>query len=247
MDPLVEQTLQAYAYVGDDPVNEGDPSGEFECDIPGYGSCLSLLQENTDGSLVNGFTIYRYFTAQVGLTSNEAAGIAGALVEESNGSPARIGNGVECIAVNTVPEFENAVNNEDAFGIAAWTSEQTSAYPYSSYGGLLALLNYAESRHVAGCSGALSDSYDSQFSCWESVATDIQVQLNFLWSQLAPVGVWHSNFLRFESDSATASAAGYSFDYHVINYGSSIPAHSATSAEDLASIFGGIQYAFSTC
>jgi uncharacterized protein RhaS with RHS repeats len=31
VDPMVEQTQQAYIYVGDDPVNSCDPSGQLDC------------------------------------------------------------------------------------------------------------------------------------------------------------------------------------------------------------------------
>jgi len=256
VDPDLAETDQPYAYASDDPVNASDRSGDFECNAPGYPSCLSQLQDNVDGSLTNGFTIYRYFTAQKGLSSNEAAGIAGALVEESGGNPWCVGvvnsgdglTGGPCNVVSTAAQVEYAQGDSAraGYGIAQWTAWTIA---YSEYGGFLKLLGYAASQHEPGCSGALSGNYGGQLSCWKSVSRDMELQLNFLWSLVIPGGVWNANFTNAErkSDSAaSASSFGGEFDKWVIGYGS-IGTIAMTSAEGLAGIFSSIQYAFSTC
>ena len=247
MDPDLSATLQPYAYAGDNPTDNDDPFGEFEC-AP-LSQCEAYVDSNYDNSLNNGFNIYEYFAANpvagVALTANEVAGIVGASVEEANGSPSCVGNDITCIkASNYNPDYKDDVASGFAFGIAAWTSQESNGD--SSYGGLVALLTYAhnhpDSDTRSACSTAPTDAASAtDYNCWAAVETDGQVQMKFLAYELA--NIWHSHFVDFENDSSTPADAGYAFDYYVIAYEYPITSTVATSAEDLATVFATIRYA----
>ena len=60
VDPAVEQTQQAYLYVGDDPVNASDPSGLFaanQCEAPAAVSTCDKGGRNPFALLVNAYGI----------------------------------------------------------------------------------------------------------------------------------------------------------------------------------------------
>ncbi|HMK96969.1 MAG TPA: phage tail tip lysozyme [Acidimicrobiales bacterium] len=252
---------------GDDPVNGSDPSGQYWCNQPGGQTCSYYIANNYLGSKVHGLEIYHFFLAE-GLSSPQAAGIAGALVEESNGSPSCVGViadlsvtvnhhgyslvGGQCNILSNTQELSAGVGGKykAAYGIAQWESY----LPWSSSGNFLSLLRYA--RAQGECSGTFVSSkgsqlYANQFSCWETVSSDLPVQLNFLWNEMYPgsgnsltgTGAWHDVYENYLSDSLHVSdlkpslAAfddGPSFDQDVINQGGAIPAGSATSAAYLA-------------
>jgi RHS repeat-associated protein len=251
VDPAVALTLQPYTYAADNPTAGTDPSGDFECDTVPEPSCLTEVQNNYEGSLVNGFDIYTFFSGlDIGglpLSPDQAAGITGAIIEEDSGISSCVGNGKVCTTASNPQVYGNDVSLSYGFGIAQWTSSQAIGQGNmtdSQYGGLVDLLHYAYVHGEPGCPAAPTVLVSqTDYGCWQHVANDIHVQLKFLASELQPSGPWHSNFLTFASHSATAAQAGKAFDTDVINWGGTVNAVSVKSAEDLANVFLSIQYA----
>jgi RHS repeat-associated protein len=232
VDPDVQQTQQPYIYAGDNPLGALDPSGEALCDVQGEPSCLADLRRNSDHMATDGTQVFNYFMNH--LSKARAAGVAGALLAESDANPACVGFDAPCVAANSQNVYTQDIQSagNPAFGIAAWTSQTSNGDP-SAYGGLIKLLDYSchasyAPRNVTG-----------QYGCWRKVSKSVSLQDTFLWWEVHHVGSWEVYFGRFLAHSSGASSpasahqAGVAFDQWVIGAGY-IGSEEATSAGDLA-------------
>jgi RHS repeat-associated protein len=52
VDPLVDETDQAYGYTGGDPVDETDPTGKFQCADTSPGTCENVATEGILSALI---------------------------------------------------------------------------------------------------------------------------------------------------------------------------------------------------
>jgi RHS repeat-associated protein len=156
VDPMVSQTMQPYAYAGDDVVNESDLDGlkrkiKFGCTPAPQCATIPAAIEGKEGAPDEAMA---YLTVLDGLPAGTAAAIVGNLRQESQLYP-------WCVATTTSAVCTHA-SSGISYGIAQWSGSRYCC-------GVGSLLWYGE---VFGVNG------------WAAVSQDLSLQLDYLWWSL---------------------------------------------------------------
>jgi RHS repeat-associated protein len=106
VDPEVQESLEAFGYAGDDPVDGTDPTGDISCGSPS--NCKAILRHNA-----NAKTAFTYFLTIDHFTAAQAAGFVGNFEVESGVNPDCLGGTGVCLPLPSSAPSEPV-------GIAQW-------------------------------------------------------------------------------------------------------------------------------